>query len=70
MAITVWATFAAPRAPRRRQGAALAAVEVLVFGAAVVGLLAVGRHTEGIVLGAVALVDTVLAHRIGAETAP
>ena len=65
-AIALWGTFAAPRAPRRQQGGRLVAVEALVFGAAVLGLLGVGRHAEAVVLGVVALVDTALAHRIGA----
>ena len=49
-AAAIWGTFVAPRAPRHLGNPARTIVEVLIFGFAVVGLIAYGYVVFGIVL--------------------
>ncbi len=56
----VWAMWVAPRASRRLPDPARAGVEVVVFGAAVAGLLDAGHPVFAVVLGVAAAVTGAL----------
>ena len=62
-AATVWGAFLAPRARRPLRDPARLLLEIVVFGAAVVSLLASGHPTAAVVLGAAALLTVPLSHR-------
>jgi hypothetical protein len=64
-AAAIWGTFVAPRAPRHLGNPARTIVEVLIFGFAVVGLLAYGYLVFGIVLAVLWAAGT-LHGRLGA----
>lgn len=53
----LWGIFAAPRSERRLSGLALLAFKVVVFGAAVLALYALGYPLPALVLAAIALVN-------------
>lgn len=50
-AATVWGAFVSPRAARRLEDPKRLAVEIGLFGAAVLGLFAAGAWVAGVVLG-------------------
>ena len=58
VAATVWGAWVAPRAAKRLEDPARLAVELVLFGATVVGLLVVGAVAAAVVLGAAYLVST------------
>lgn len=58
VAATVWGAWVAPRATNRLEDPARLAVELVLFGATVAGLLVVGAVTAAVVLGLAYLVST------------
>ena len=60
-AAVLWGLFAAPRARFKVALPVVLAVKVLVFGAAVVGLLVTGHPVLGVLLALVALANTAAA---------
>jgi hypothetical protein len=60
-AVIAWWLFAAPRARVRLPLAGVLAVKVALFGAAAVGVFAIGRHDAAVAFGIVALVNTFVA---------
>ncbi len=60
LAAVLWGAFAAPRAPVRIAGLAVA-VKLLVFGSAVLALVATGHPRLAVTLAVVALLSSVLA---------
>ncbi len=67
VAAVVWGTFIAPKAPRRLADPAKLLVELVLFGAAVVGLAVVGHPVLAAVLGVVFLVNTAVLRPSHAE---
>jgi hypothetical protein len=65
VAIAVWALFVSPKA-RFGSAARRAVFEAVVFGAAVVALLAADQTTWAVIFAAVAIVDSVLVRVLGA----
>ncbi|WP_426367618.1 DUF2568 domain-containing protein [Streptomyces sp. E-08] len=61
LAAVVWGLFAAPKARFRVPLAGVLLVKALVFGAAALALLGLGRPVWAVVFAAVALVNTALA---------
>jgi hypothetical protein len=59
----LWGTFLAPRARRPLHDPARLVLEVLLFGAAVVVLVAAGHPVAAAVLGVAALLTVPLSHR-------
>jgi hypothetical protein len=60
LAAAIWGAWVAPRAGRRAPDPARALIEVVVFGAAVAGLVAAGHAGLGIGLGALAAISGAL----------
>jgi hypothetical protein len=58
--VAVWGMWVAPRASRRAPDPARAAIEVVVFGAAVAGLVDAGHPALGVALGVLAAVTGAL----------
>lgn len=58
MAIVVWALFGAPRSSRQFHGVAYHALQVVVFGAGALALVAAGQPGLGIGYAIVALVSS------------
>jgi hypothetical protein len=68
-AIVVWALFAAPKAKRRLEGAALVALKVAVFGGAAAALVVAGHALLGGALAAAGLVDLLVLRRVAPDDA-
>ncbi|MDI3342066.1 MAG: YrdB family protein [Sphaerobacter sp.] len=60
LAAVIWGTFVAPNAAVAVGSPVRLALELLVFGAAVAGLLTAGRPSLGIALGVVYIINRVL----------
>jgi len=60
-AAVVWGVFASPRARVRLPLAGILAVKAVVFGAAMLGVDALGHRTPAVVFGVVATANTVIA---------
>ena len=58
--IVVWATFVAPRAERRLEDPARLVLEVVIFGSAVLALMAAGHVLPGVLLGLASAISLVL----------
>ncbi len=54
----IWGLFMAPNSRRRLQGASYLAVKVILFGLAVLALIAAGQLLIGLVFGAVFVINT------------
>ena len=67
VAAVVWGMFIAPKAPRRLTDPAKLAVELVLFAAAVVGLVLVGHPVLATVLGLVFVVNTAVLRLAHAE---
>jgi hypothetical protein len=64
-AIVLWAVFGAPKSSRRLPPAQRLPFEFVIFGLAVVALVAVDRPLLGLTFGAVAIVSVLLGVRLG-----
>lgn len=60
IAIAIWGTFVSPRAPRRIEDPARAALEVVVFGAGVLALVAAGFPIPAVLLAAASAISLTL----------
>ena len=60
LVIGIWATFVAPRAERRLEDPARLVLEVVIFGAAVLALMAAGHVLPGILLGVASAISLAL----------
>ncbi|MEU2250548.1 YrdB family protein [Streptomyces sp. NPDC019224] len=70
VALVLWALFAAPRARFRPPLAGVLAVKALVLGGGACALYGVGHPAAGAVMGAVVVVNTVLAETFRRRPAP
>lgn len=59
LAALIWGIFMAPNSARRLQGGAYLALKALLFGLAVVALVAVGRTTLGVTFAGVVVINTI-----------
>ncbi len=67
LAVVIWGSYVAPRAPWRVQGWARLVPELAVFGAASAALLWSGYPRTGWTFAALALLDTLAVHVAGEE---
>jgi hypothetical protein len=66
-AAVMWGIWAAPRSPRRLEGARRLIPEVLLFGGATAALAAADQPGLAVALGVVAAIDTALVHILEAR---
>jgi hypothetical protein len=60
VAAVVWGTFLSPQAPVQLPGPLVLILQVLVFGAAVAGLLATGHRILALVFGVIVVINAIL----------
>ena len=60
LAAIVWGLFVAPKATVKLPGAAVLLLQVLIFGAAALGLVAAGRTPLALLFAAVVLLNAIL----------
>jgi hypothetical protein len=65
VAIAVWATWCAPRSPRRLPGRSRVPLELAVFALAFTALLVAGETVLAVIFGAVAVVNAALLAALG-----
>jgi Protein of unknown function (DUF2568) len=62
LVIVIWGIFMAPNSARHLQGGAYLALKAVLFGLAVMALMAAGRTTLGVVFAVVVVINTILVY--------